>query len=96
MDVDRGSVLPSRCFSHPQCISEVSMGRAADKNWRLVSLSPQSVLARGAQKDTYTGESPGNIFLRQVPMCASTSFTSSEDAIFMEMLHFSVSIINYK
>lgn len=73
------------------------MGKPADKKkgW-LVTASMQSVPSRGALKDTYTGESPGNIFLRQVPMCASTSFTSSEDAIFMEMLHFSVSIINYK
>lgn len=67
-----------------------------DKKWWLVTLSTQSVAARGALKNTYTGERPGNIFLRQVPMCASTSFTSSEDAIFMEMLHFSVSIINCK
>lgn len=56
----------------------------------------QSAHATVGLQDTYTGESPGNIFLRQVPMCASTSFTSSEDAIFMEMLHFSVSIISCK
>ena len=40
---------------------------------------------------THTGERPGKILRRLVPMCASTSLTSSGDAIFMEMLHFSVS-----
>lgn len=40
---------------------------------------------------THTGERPGKILRRLVPMCASTSLTSSGDAIFMEMLHLSVS-----
>ena len=40
---------------------------------------------------THTGERPGKILRRLVPMCPSTSLTSSGDAIFMEMLHFSVS-----
>lgn len=94
--LDRSLTLALRFLSYPQCISKVRVGRPGDKRWWLLIVSAQPVPARGALKATYTGESPGNIFLRQVPMCASTSFTSSEDAIFMEMLHFSVSIINYK